>query len=230
MSNILIIIPAYNEEQSLPGVIEDLRQHIPHADILVVDDGSRDRSAAVARRLGVNVVKLPFNLGIGGAVQTGYQYARARGYDVAVQFDGDGQHMAAEISLLFDALKKGNADIVVGSRFLKRGDYRPTFFRRLGIWVFSRVLSAILGMTVTDTTSGFRGANRRAIEFFAGTYPEDYPEVESLVLLHRAGMSIAEVPVRMRDRTGGQSSITPIRSAYYMVKVLLAVFIDLLKK
>ena len=230
MNKILIIIPAYNEEECLPGVMQDLRSHAPDADILVVDDGSRDRTAKVARQAGVKVASLPYNLGIGGAMQTGFQYARNNGYEIAIQFDGDGQHMAAEIEILLDPLQKGRADIVIGSRFLKRGDYRPSFFRRIGISIFSTVLSAIMGMPVTDTTSGFRAVNSRVIEFFARVYPEDYPEVESLVLLHRAGMTIAEVPVRMRDRTGGRSSITPIRSVYYMIKVLLAVFVDLLKK
>jgi len=230
MNKILIIVPAYNEEESLHGAIQDLLGHVPQADILVVDDGSCDRTADVARQAGVSVASIPFNLGIGGAMQTGFQYARTKGYDIAIQFDGDGQHLAAEIEILVDALQKGGADIVIGSRFLNRGEYRPPFFRKIGIWIFSRVLSAIIGMPVTDTTSGFRAANRRVIDFFSRVYPEDYPEVESLVLLHRAGMSIAEAPVRMRDRTGGRSSITPIRSAYYMIKVLLAVFIDLLKK
>lgn len=230
MNKILIIVPAYNEEQSLPGVIEDLRRHVPDADILVVDDGSLDRTAEVVRKAGVRVAVLPFNLGIGGAMQTGYQFARSKGYDIAIQFDGDGQHMAAEITLLLEPLRKGQADIVVGSRFLKRGEYRSPFFRKIGIWVFSKVLSAILGMQVTDTTSGFRAGNRRVIEFFSRVYPDDYPEVESMVLLHRAGLAIAEAPVRMRDRTAGRSSITPVRSAYYMIKVLLAVFIDLMKK
>jgi hypothetical protein len=230
MNKILIIIPAFNEEESLPGVIQDLRGNLPDADILVVDDGSRDRTAETARQAGVRVASLPFNLGIGGGMQTGYRYARRGGYDIAIQFDGDGQHVAAEIGQLLGPLRAGRADIVVGSRFLQRGDYRPSFFRKVGIRIFSTVLSSILGMTVTDTTSGFRAANRRVIEFFARSYPEDYPEVESLVLLHRAGMTIAEAPVHMRDRTGGRSSITPVRSAYYMIKVLLAVFIDLLKK
>ena len=230
MNKILIIIPAYNEEQSLPGVLQDLRSHAPVADILVVDDGSCDGTASVARESGVNVASLPYNLGIGGAMQTGFQYARNNDYDIAIQFDGDGQHIAAEISELLGPHAAGRADIVIGSRFLKRGAYRPSFFRKVGIWIFSTVLSAILGMHVTDTTSGFRAVNRRVIEYFARAYPEDYPEVESLVLLHRAGMTIAEVPVQMRDRTGGRSSITPIRSAYYMIKVLLAVFVDLMKK
>jgi glycosyltransferase involved in cell wall biosynthesis len=228
--NILVIVPAFNEEKSLPGVIRDLRNNVPDADILVVNDGSKDGTERVARDLGVLVLGLPFNLGIGGAMQTGYRYARQNDYDIAIQFDGDGQHIATEVRALLDGLQQGRSDITVGSRFLVPGDYRSPFFRKLGIWIFSKVLSTILGMRVTDTTSGFRAANRRVIEFFARSYPEDYPEVESLVLLHRAGLSIKEVPVRMRDRTGGRSSITPIRSAYYMIKVLLAVFIDLLKK
>lgn len=230
MPKTLIIVPAYNEEESLPGVIEDLRTHFPEGDILVVDDGSRDRTAATARDGGIRVARLPFNLGIGGAVQTGYRYARLHGYDIAVQFDGDGQHLAAEIDSLLAPLAEGRADIVVGSRFLDRGAYRPSPFRKMGILIFSRVLSAIIGMPVTDTTSGFRAANSRTIEYFSRVYPEDYPEVESLVLVHRAGMRIEETAVHMRDRTGGRSSITPVRSVYYMVKVLLAVFIDLMKK
>ncbi len=227
---VLVVIPAYNEEKSLPGVIDDLRRNLPSADIIVVDDGSTDGTCAVARRLGVPLLTLPFNLGIGGAMQTGYRYAERLGYDVAVQFDGDGQHLAGEVAHLLERLGEGRSDIVVGSRFLDANGYRAPFFRKLGIWIFSTVLSRILGMRMTDTTSGFRAANSRVIRLFAETYPEDYPEVESLVLLHRAGHRIAEVPIRMQERTGGRSSITPVRSAYYMVKVLLAVCIDLLKK
>ncbi len=230
MPRTLIIVPAYNEEESLAGVIEDLRTNFPSGDILVVDDGSRDRTAGIARDAGVNVAVLPFNLGIGGAMQTGYQYAERHGYDVALQFDGDGQHLAGEIRDLLRPLAEGKADIVVGSRFLGQNNYRAPFFRKLGIGIFSTVLSKILGMRVTDTTSGFRAANSKVIRFFSRGYPEDYPEVETLVLLHRAGLRMAEVPIRMQERTGGRSSITPVRSVYYMVKVLLAVFVDLLKK
>lgn len=226
----LIIVPAYNEEESLPGVIRDLRENIGFADILVVNDGSRDATARTAQEMDVSVLSLPFNLGIGGAMQAGYLYAREGGYDVAVQFDGDGQHLAKEIEKLLRPVQEGRADLVVGSRFLNQGKYNTTAFRKIGIWIFSSVLSRILGMPVTDSTSGFRAANRRVIEFFSRTYPDDYPEVEALVLLHKAKLRIAEVPVSMRERTGGKSSITPIRSAYYMIKVLLAIFIDLLKK
>jgi glycosyltransferase involved in cell wall biosynthesis len=227
---ILVIVPAYNEEESLPGVIRDLREHLPTADVLVVNDGSRDATALIARKRGVMVLDLPFNLGIGGAMQAGYLYAERNAYDIAVQFDGDGQHLAAEVKKLIEPLAANQADIIVGSRFLTAGRYRAPVFRKLGIGIFSFVLSRILGTIVTDTTSGFRAANRRVIEFFAHTYPDDYPEVEALVLLHKAGLRTAEVPITMRERTGGRSSITPIRSIYYMTKVLMAIFIDLMKK
>jgi len=226
----LVIVPAYNEEASLPGVIRDLRKHVPSDDVLVVNDGSRDGTARIARELGVPVLDLPFNLGIGGAVQAGYLHALQNGYDVAVQFDGDGQHLASEIRNLLEPLEAGRADLAIGSRFLSRGEYKSPLFRKLGIGIFSVVLSRILGMEVTDSTSGFRAANRRVIEFFARNYPDDYPEVESLVLLHKMNMRMEEVSVAMRDRTAGKSSITPMRSVYYMTKVLMAIFIDLLKK
>ncbi len=227
---ILIIVPAYNEEASLPGVIRDLREHIPAAEVLVVNDGSRDATVLVARKMGVKVVDLPFNLGIGGAVQAGYLYAERNGYDIAVQFDGDGQHLAAEVNKLIEPIVTKQADLVVGSRFLTTGGYRTPVFRKLGIGIFSFILSRILDMAVTDSTSGFRAANRRVIEFFARNYPDDYPEVESLVLLHKMNMRMVEVSTTMRERTGGRSSITPIRSIYYMTKVLMAIFIDLMKK
>ncbi|HET7318838.1 MAG TPA: glycosyltransferase family 2 protein [Nitrospirota bacterium] len=226
----LIIIPAYNEEASIPGVIRDLREYVPMVDVLVVNDGSRDGTSRLARSMGVKVLDLPFNLGIGGAVQAGYLYALQNGHDIAVQFDGDGQHCACEVKKLLDPVEAGRVDFVVGSRFLASGEYRTPIFRRLGIGIFSIVLSRILGIKITDSTSGFRAGNRRVIEFFARTYPDDYPEVESLVLLHKMNMRIEEVPVAMRERTGGKSSITPVRSAYYMTKVLMAIFIDLMKK
>jgi len=226
----LIIIPAYNEEESLPGVIRDLRENMPSADVLVVNDGSRDTTAQIARKLGVAVLDLPFNLGIGGAMQTGFLYAERNDYDIAVQFDGDGQHLAGEIKKLIEPLATGKADIVIGSRFLAPGGYKAPVFRKLGIGIFSFVLTRVLGITVTDSTSGFRAANRQVIKFFSCTYPDDYPEVESLVLLYKVNMRLTEVAVTMRERTGGRSSITPIRSVYYMTKVLMAIFIDLAKK
>jgi len=226
----LIIVPAYNEEESLPGVVRDLREYVPSADLLVVNDGSSDATARIARQLGIVVLELPFNLGIGGAVQAGYLYAERNAYDIAVQFDGDGQHRAKEVDKLLRLIKTGEADLVVGSRFMVSGGYKSPIFRRMGIGLFSFVLSRVLDMTVTDSTSGFRAANRRVIEFFARTYPDDYPEVESLVLLHKVNLRMTEVAVAMSERTGGRSSITPMRSVYYMTKVLMAIFIDLMKK
>jgi glycosyltransferase involved in cell wall biosynthesis len=227
---ILIIVPAYNEEESLPGVIQDLREQVPSASVIVVNDGSNDGTALVARKLGVPVLDLPFNLGIGGAMQAGYLFAERKNYDIAVQFDGDGQHLASEIKKLYEPLESMEADLVVGSRFLTIGGYKAPLFRKMGIGIFSFVISRILGITVTDSTSGFRAANRRVIKFFAHAYPDDYPEVETLVLLHKAGLRMTEVPATMRERTSGRSSITPIRSIYYMTKVLMAIFIDLMKK
>jgi len=226
----LIIIPAYNEEESLPGVIQDLRQNVPSADLLVVNDGSRDATGQIALKLGVAVLNLPFNLGIGGAVQAGYLYAERNGYEVAIQFDGDGQHLATEIGKLLGPLIEGTADLVVGSRFLMPGGYKSPVFRKMGIRIFSFVLTRILGKEMTDCTSGFRASNRRVIEFFSKGYPDDYPEVEALVLLHKVKLRMTEVPAVMRDRTGGKSSITPVRSVYYMTKVLMASFIDLIKR
>lgn len=228
-AKILVIVPAYNESESLPAVIQDIQKHAPYADVLVVDDGSRDGSGKIAAESGVAVLRLPFNLGIGGAMQAGYLYAQRHHYDGAVQFDGDGQHLASEIECLLNPILAGHFDIVVGSRFLNQGSYRAPVLRRSGIWLFSLLLTRILGTKVTDTTSGFRAMNRTTIEFFSRRYPDDYPEVEALVLAHKVNLRIAEVPVKMQHRTGGQSSITPLRSVYYMVKVSLAVLIDLIK-
>jgi glycosyltransferase involved in cell wall biosynthesis len=227
---VLVIIPAYNEEATIGKVVSDVRAHAPEAGILVIDDGSVDSTASVAGKARATVVTHPYNLGIGAAMQTGYRYALKNGFDIGVQVDADGQHPAMEIEGLVAGLLEGNADLAVGSRFLGRGDYRPGLARGTGIAVFSRVISAIVGTRLTDTTSGFRAANRRCMEFLSAVYPEDYPEVESLVLLHKKGFSIIEVPVKMLKRAGGRSSISAGVSIYYMVKVLLAIFVDLLKR
>jgi hypothetical protein len=227
---ILVTVPAYNEEESLPGVIRDLRERFSEADILVVNDGSRDGTSQIAHMQEVKVIDLPFNLGIGGAMQAGYLYAKKHGYDIAVQFDGDGQHRAVEIKKLLQPIVSGQADLVVGSRFMQPSDYKAPAMRRIGMRIFSFVLSCILESPITDTTSGFRAANKRIIDFFSRSYPQDYPEVEALVLVHKKGLRLAEVPVDMQERTGGRTSITTLQSVYYMVKVLLAVFIDLIKK
>jgi len=227
---IIIIIPAFNEQATIGGVLASVKKHLPAADIVVVNDGSCDSTASAAALPGVVVLHHPYNMGIGATMQTGYRYASMRGYDIAVQVDGDGQHRADQIQKLLGPLARGEADLVVGSRFLGDGAYKPSLARSAGISIFSHIVSAIIRERVTDTTSGFRAAGKKCIDFFSHNYPDDYPEVEALVLLHRKGFSIMEVPVMMSEREGGKSSITPIRSVYYMIKVLLAIFVDLLKK
>ncbi|GAB4257115.1 MAG: glycosyltransferase family 2 protein [Deferrisomatales bacterium] len=227
---VLAILPAYNEAESLPKVLASFRSLPFPVDVLVVDDGSKDRTARVAREHGARVVSLPFNLGIGGAVQTGYLYAKENGYDAAVQVDADGQHDPQEIHRLLEPLSRGEADFVAGSRFLNGSSPYPVSLpRRMGICYFSWLLTALLRTRVTDPTSGFRAGNRQVILLFAEEYPTDYPEVETLVLLHRNGLRTAEVPVRMAPRQGGQSSISFGRAAYYMVKVTLGVFVQMIR-
>ncbi len=227
----LAIVPAYNESSSGAATIDELRAHT-HIDVLVVDDGSTDDTGLRARAAGAQVVRHPFNLGIGGAVQSGYQYAVEHGYDVAVQVDGDGQHDARHVPELLAALESDpNLNMVTGSRFLVRdhGTYRSSMPRRFGIRLFARILSLVVGRQVTDPTSGFRMVGRRGIELFARDYPHDYPEVEAVLLLHFHQLHSAEVPVCMRARRSGTSSINASASAYYMIKVLLAIFIGLLR-
>ncbi len=216
------IVPAYNEARNLPRLADALRAHAPELDVCVVDDGSEDETARVAAGLGWTVLRLPMNLGIGGAVQAGYLWAWEHGYDAAVQIDGDGQHDPAYLEALLQPLAAGNADLVIGSRFLSDGGFRSTAVRRAGIAYLSWFLRLRCGTRVTDPTSGFRAANRTAIELFARHYPSDYPEPEAVALARRAGLRIAEVPVRMHERGHGRSSITAARTLYYLVKVSLA--------
>jgi len=227
---ILIIIPAFNEEANIKGVIEAVKAHQSEAHIVVINDGSVDRTAEIASAEGVTVLSHPFNMGIGATMQTGFKYAMINGFDIAVQVDGDGQHPAEQIGDLVKTLIEFKADLVVGSRFMSSTGYRPSMARGAGMAIFSNLVSLIIGEKVTDTTSGFRASGKRCIEFFCSHYPDDYPEVEALVLLHKKGFRIKETPVKMACRQGGRSSITPIRSVYYMVKVLLAILVDLIKK
>jgi glycosyltransferase involved in cell wall biosynthesis len=226
----LIIIPAYNEALSIASVVEDIRTNSEGHDILVINDGSTDATEETARSCGVRVITLPFNLGIGGAMQTGYIYAYRNGYDVAIQFDGDGQHMADQIKALIAPLAGGQADAVIGSRFLGDKTYRSRFARLFGIKILSAVISLLIGRRITDPTSGFRAVNREVIGYYSRSYPDDYPEPEAVVLLHRAGFRIAEVPASMRERQAGSSSITVLKGLYYMAKVILAIIIDMMKK
>jgi glycosyltransferase involved in cell wall biosynthesis len=225
------LVPAFNEEANVGRVIDEIRAVDPSLDILVVDDGSYDRTAAVAHEHGATVVRLPFNLGIGGAVQTGFRYAYEQGYDLAVRLDGDGQHDPSQLDRILAPVLAGEADIAVGSRFAEEVDgYRSSRSRRIGIRLLAWVVSRIVGRRVTDTTSGFQALNRRAIELFAHDYPHDYPEVEATIMVSRHRLRSVEVPVSMRERGGGRSSITALRAIYYMVKVLLAIFVGLFRR
>jgi glycosyltransferase involved in cell wall biosynthesis len=225
----LIIIPAYNEERSIGAVVEGIRKHTVEADVLVVNDGSRDRTARQARESGAMVVNLPYNMGIGSAVQSGFLFAKKKGYHFAVQVDGDGQHPSSQIPRLLEALDNG-VDMAIGSRFVQPTGYRPGFTRSLGIKVFSFLVSLIVGKKVYDTTSGFRATSRRAVLLLTETYPHDYPEVEALITLHRNGMRFVEIPVEMNSRQAGKSSIGAKNAVYYMLKVTLAIFVAIIKR
>ena len=226
------IVPAFNEEHTVPTVIDEIRAFDAGLEVVVIDDGSSDRTAEVAAAKGAHVLRLPFNLGIGGAVQTGFRYAYENGFDLAVRVDGDGQHDPAQLGKVVDPVLRGEADIVVGSRFAgEAGDgYRSSRSRRIGIRILATVVSWIVGQRVTDTTSGFQALNRRGITLFARDYPHDYPEVEATVMVFRHQLRLAEVPVVMRERARGKSSISALGSIYYMAKVLLALFVDLFRR
>jgi glycosyltransferase involved in cell wall biosynthesis len=227
----LAIVPAYNEADMIRNVVRDIRRDAPDFDVVVIDDGSSDGTGALARAEGAALITHPFNLGIGGAVQSGYKYALREGYDVAVQVDGDGQHKTSYLPDLLEALGTGSvADMVYGSRFRGNPGYKVPLGRRVGNLIFSIVLSTITRRRITDPTSGFRMTNRRGIELFARDYPHDYPEVEAILMLHAHRLRIHEVPVRMNARGFGRSSIDYPRSAYYMAKVLLALFVGLFRR
>jgi glycosyltransferase involved in cell wall biosynthesis len=230
---LLAIVPAYNEAGAIGSTVAELHAHAPEWDVLVVDDGSTDDTGRIAETAGARVLRMPFNLGIGGAVQCGYQYALDHGYNVAVQVDGDGQHDPRYLPMLLDHLRSDpDLNMVTGSRFLDPEDphgYRSSASRRMGIRLFAGILSRIVGRRITDPTSGLRMTDQRGIELFARDYPHDYPEVEALVLSHAHRLQGDELPVRMRARLTGRSSIGSTQSAYYMMKVLLAVLVGLLR-
>jgi glycosyltransferase involved in cell wall biosynthesis len=228
----LAVVPSYNEAASVGDVVRKLRTNAPDYDVVVVDDGSTDATARIAGDAGACVLRLPFNLGIGGAVQAGFKFAMDNGYDYAVQVDGDGQHDPAEIDTLEETMRERGVDMVCGSRFLTEDHgYPAPVSRRTGIHVFAFLLSHIVGQRVSDPTSGFRLINRRGISVFARDYPHDYPEVEAVLMVHWHRLRMCEVPVRMFTRHGGVSSIGGSgKSAYYMVKVLLAIFVGLFRR
>ena len=221
---ILIIVPALNESGNISRTIADIKKQNLSVDIVVIDDGSTDATAQEALAAGVKVISLPFNLGIGGAVQTGFQYAWQYGYDIAVQMDGDGQHEASFLGKLIAPILENQADLVIGSRFIEDdGGFKSSFTRRVGIHFFVHLINMLTGLNITDPTSGFRAHNRKVIEMFAQDYPQDFPEPEAIVVAKCLGARISETAVMMRKREGGQSSIRQLKSLYYMLKVTFAI-------
>ena len=225
MSKVLLIIPAYNEEESLRSLIEEIKAVCPEVDYLVVNDCSSDDTERLLEELGANYITLPCNMGIGGAVQSGYRYAAQNGYDIAIQIDGDGQHDVRFVKDMVKLIEDKQADVVIGSRFIDKEGFQSSQARRIGIRILSVLIRLMCGAKVKDVTSGFRAVNRRFIELFAENYPDDYPEPEVIVTAKLFGAVIKELPVVMRERTTGKSSINLKRSIYYMIKVSLAIII-----
>jgi glycosyltransferase involved in cell wall biosynthesis len=231
MQRILIIIPAFNEGERIVQVVGRVREAAPDCDILVVNDGSRDETAAAAASAGALVASHPFNLGYGVAIQTGYKYALAKGYDFAVQIDGDGQHDPMFIPQLLGPVLAGETDFSLGSRFLGVESYEPSLARRVGMAFFRRLISILIGARITDSTSGYQAFNRKVIRFFTTeVFPCDYPDADMLLTLHRAGFRIREVPVRMHPSATGKSMHSGWKPFYYMFKMLLSIFVTLLRK
>lgn len=225
----LIIIPAYNESDCIEHTIKDILEKAPGFDYIIINDCSSDQTGEICRKNGFHVIDLPANLGIGGAVQTGYIYAARNGYDTAVQIDGDGQHNPDFLNYMVQVLEEENLDMVIGSRFLEKQGFQSSIIRRVGIRFFTFLIKALTGKVITDPTSGLRMVNRRTLEFFAERYPKDYPEPESVVALLKNNGKVKEVPVIMRERIGGISSISPRNSIYYMIKVSLAIIIEVFR-
>lgn len=228
---VLIVVPAFNEEKNIFSVVSEIRESLPKCDILVINDCSTDNTSAEAKQASnVKVVDLPSNLGIGGAVQTGFKYAARNNYEYVIQVDGDGQHIADEAPKLFEAIETKGCDMVIGSRFLGIKSFETTRARRMGIKVFYFLYKLMFRTRVTDSTSGFRIYNRKCVDYLSSNYPDDYPEPEVIVMLKRKGFDICEVGVRMRERSHGRSSITPLKSSYYMIKVIMSIFFSYIRE
>jgi glycosyltransferase involved in cell wall biosynthesis len=231
MKKILVIVPAYNEADNIREVVFKLHEENDRWDILVINDCSTDKTSSIARATGLaEVIDLPFNLGIGGCVQTGFRFARRKGYDFALQFDGDGQHSAEEIHKLLELVSSGDADVAIGSRFRQKHDgFKSSSSRRIGIRVFEWFSFFLIRQRITDHTSGFRAYNRKAVVFLADHYPSDYPEPEVIILLGKNGFRIKETFTQMHERKGGVSSIPITKGPYYMIKVMLAMFMSAIR-
>ncbi|MFZ6017734.1 MAG: glycosyltransferase family 2 protein [Nitrospirota bacterium] len=229
MDNFVVIMPAYNEAGRIASTIAGIREY-SNADIIVVNDGSTDNTANEARMGGAIVIELPFNLGYGAALQTGFKYALKRGYKFAVQMDADGQHDPLSIQILIKPVLNGDVDVAIGSRFLGKGDYRAPFIRRLGMFFFAVIASIITGRKITDPTSGFQALNRRVMEFYASdSYPVDYPDTDVIIMLHRRGIKFREIPVTMKGAVGKVSMHSGLRPFYYTFKMLLSILVTLLR-
>lgn len=226
---VLVIIPAYNEEKVIVNTINNLKKNTQNVDYVIINDCSTDDTYAVCKENYFNVISLPANLGIGGAVQTGYKYAYENDYDIAIQMDADGQHDPSFVSKLVAKIEEGN-DLVIGSRFIEKEGFQSSLIRRLGIKLYSSIIKIFTRKTIKDTTSGFRAANKKIIKMFAKSYPVDYPEPETDAMIAKAGFNIVEIPVKMSAREEGKSSITPKKSIYYAVKVGLAVTLACISK
>lgn len=226
----LVIIPAYNEAESIENTIKNIVEHAEGFDYIIINDCSTDDTLKICQRNNFNYIDLPINLGIGGAVQMGYYYAYKNNYDLAVQVDGDGQHDAAFLNIMADTLVNNNVNMVIGSRFIEKKGFQSSFVRRLGIVYFTNLIKLFTGKRVTDPTSGLRMIDREVIELFAKNYPKDYPEPESVVTILNRKMKVMEIPVVMKERQGGVSSINPSKSVYYMIKVSLAIIMEMIRK
>ena len=222
---LIAIIPAYNEAENIEKVLADLMENAPECDHVIINDCSKDDTEKISRERGYNVISLPVNLGIGGAVQTGYRYARKHGYEYALQFDGDGQHRADQIRKMLKVMTdEPQTDMVIGSRFIEKDGFQSSRLRRFGIGYFTKLIKLLTGVVITDPTSGMRLVNKRLIDVFAEDYPRDYPEPDSEVQILRKGYKVCEVPVLMQEREGGKSSISIKAGVYYMIKVSFAIF------
>ncbi|MBE6877992.1 MAG: glycosyltransferase family 2 protein [Ruminococcaceae bacterium] len=222
----LVIIPCYNEQDSIVRVIDNLKSNAPQVDYLIVNDCSTDDTEKILKENGFNYINNPINLGIGGGVQAGYLYAQQYGYDIAVQMDGDGQHDPKYLSRVIAPVAEGRFDMAIGSRFIEKEGFQTSFMRRFGINIISTFILLLTGKRIKDTTSGFRACNRKLIEFFAKNYADDYPEPEAIMACIVNGFSVGEVAVVMEERQGGVSSIRSLKSAYYMIKVCLALVVN----
>lgn len=226
----LVIIPAYNESESIEKTIREIMKKAPEFDYVIINDCSTDNTLEICRENQFNVLNLPINLGIGGAVQTGYIYAKENGYDIAVQVDGDGQHDPAFLSVMAEKMEETGADMIIGSRFIAKEGFQSSMARRAGIKYFSALIKILTGKVITDPTSGLRMIGRRGIELFVEDYPKDYPEPESTVAMLCRGMGVVEIPVIMKERQGGVSSIRLQKTVYYMIKVTLAILVERMRK